>query len=259
MANSLFETLKTKLNPSSANATSVNAMSGVGEQTGGLRSLLAAKSGKQTDLSSGPVQSNVQEQQQDVTNSGALSQLAQAGTAQNLAQEQTEQNLNDQANQQKQTIDLKRQEQNQTYQSNVNNLFNEINRADKQLDNQNYVDKLEQLGFNLRLTNDQYVDKLNQTAEKQRLDNSFNFKAQLAADIFKGQTELLNNQFEFKKFLDMGQSEYQDWLANLDINRAVEIASNAAKQQSAETLFKGAGNLAETGIKAYDKINETSK
>ncbi|MCF1193253.1 hypothetical protein LRR18_16810, partial [Mangrovimonas sp. AS39] len=115
------------------------------------------------------------------------------------------------------------------------NLLRDFERDSRQLDDTRTQAKTEQLGFLLRLQDKQYIDQLQMEGEKARLNTNLGFKEAAFRSQLEDNMTLFRNDQMFKKFVNSSEREFRDQLSKMDINYAMQVASNAqqaANQQS---------------------------
>lgn len=126
-------------------------------------------------------------------------------------------------------------------------LLESIRQEKGKMDLQESASRLEQAGFELRLGNEKYLQALMETGRVNRLDDENQFRLELQKQIFADQQSLLGDELAFQEMMAMNDAEFTKLLANIDINAALQIASDSAKAQNTQLMWEGAGGLATAG------------
>lgn len=238
----LLDTIKKQLGDSPESVT-------FGGETSKVRDLLRAKSGKAGLPTAGPRQSSLQEKVAETQAQQASKQLGVQGQLQAAQLGQQEADITQRTEQQgiqfqEQTKDIQNKFQQQS-----NDLLSQFERGQKSLNTNKDIQDLEQVGFQIRLQNDQYVKQLQDIGMRNRLDNSLEFKKQLAKTVFKDQQELLVNDIAFNKLIAAEDREFAAELADMNLDYAMQVADNAARASSQQSIATGIGDLATATLK----------
>lgn len=246
----LLETIRQNMQSAAAGAAQPTAANQV-NTTGQAQTLMQARSGKAVAAGTTPRISNVGEQlaQQQA-------QLGQQQLAQQVAQ--GTQQLKTQEEQQAQKIQLQEQEQKfeagkveTDFSRNADALMNQYIQGQKQLNLNKDKANFEQIGFNLRQQNQQYMDNLRREAQKSQLDNALRFKEEMARTVFSEEMGMFQDNLDFRSSLFSDKQAFNDKMAQMDLDYAVQMAEFDAKQASANSLYTGIGTLVSGGAQAY--------
>lgn len=232
-------------------ATAGSQPAGTTDQTGRARTLLAAKSGKQIGAGQLAPQSAVGEAAAvDQTNQG-LSALQPQGqlAAAEVAQQRGAQQAQEQTA--REDLALRQKQLQQRTELNRQQLFGEVARENRKLDSERDAAKLEQLGATLRLNDKKYVDTLALEGQRQRLDNEVQFKEALQKAVFGSNLDLFRDKLDNRDVLSANDRQFADALAKIDVNAALQMAGNEARDAQAAAKIGAATSLANTGIGAY--------
>lgn len=235
-----------------------------GSETGGqtefAQRLLSAKQTGKLAKGTGPsrategerIADSVASQEQGAVRQGALSQLEELQTKSDQIAAQAEQTA---ARQDLQMEDIVQQNQIKTA-----DMLEQIRQQEGQLTAQQRGARLEQAAFNLRMSNEEYLNNLQDEGKKKRLDNQIDFKTELQRTIFADQQSLLEDDLAFKEMMAMKDAEFQKLIANIDINAALQVASDAASAANQTSIWSGVGGLA-SGAAGYfsEKPDATPK
>lgn len=234
MANTLFDVI------SQNSATPAAPQLGETEKA---QNLLRAKTGKDIGTGSEPGISDLSERaaaDQTRLNLIPLQQQAgiqSAGIAQQSAGiEQGRQIQQAQNTQARRGLSLQGQIQ-------TNDLLQNMEQQKGSLSLEKDKSKLEQLAFGLRMQDQSYIDNLNMEGAKQRLNSEQDFQTSLQGMIFGEQTDLLQKALGGKSVLEAGDREFNQFLNNLNIDQAKQLAtidlSHASKMNDIEMKFQG--------------------
>jgi hypothetical protein len=239
-----------------------------------VRDLLRAKSGQSVTENSG--QSNLAEQSAVADTNTQLSGLATSNQIASQGEKLAAAGQEQQIGQQKQAI--KQENKFNTVQNNLrtNQLLGELARDKGQLNLDQNKAKLEQTAFLLSMQDKKYTDQLNQIGQRRRLDNQVAFNQELEQVAFKDSLGLLKAKLRTGNVLSSNDRDFARAMSELTIDDALKIAAleskygqegadmenslaryQAGQQASAanqQAMFQGIGQLASTGLSAYDKM-----
>jgi len=155
-------------------------------------------------------------------------------------------------------IESKRQSMVQQAQIKTDQIMQEAQQQGRQLTFDQDANKLEELGFNLRLQDKQYVSQLQIQGAKQRLNDANSFKMAMAQTQFGDNYDTLKNKLDFNKVMSDNENDFLSQMQNIDVNAALEMADNAAKQANQQALYQGIGGLVTGGVKAAGAMSGPS-
>jgi len=242
---SLLDLLK---NPTPSSQPSVAQ---TGQETGSIRQLLEAKSGKALQIPTGPKQTNIGEQAAITQTGAAMAQQGQQGILATLANQQKSQALTEQAADQTKQTEQAFLFNQQDLDRKTNNLINQFKNQNRDLDNKAYQATAEQLGHVLRMQNDQYINKLKNEGARARLNDEAEFRKQAAVNTFANQIELLKNSQFYDSLMNDDRRTYIDKLAEMDNGAASQIANSEIKAANTRQIFQAGGDTVIQGSKAY--------
>lgn len=224
---------------------------GTTDQTGRARQLLAAKSGKAVSAGQLAPQSAVAEAAEvDQTRAG-LEQVQPAAQVAAAQQQQGQQKIADTEAATRADLALRRQQALQQNDIRKQQLFGEVAREGRKLDYDRDAAKLEQMAHTLRLSDKKYTDMLELEGQRRRLDSELDFKEALNQSILGSNADLLKSNLGNKSVLAASDREFQQTMSQLDLNAALEMASNEAADARQAAMISGAGGLATAGISGY--------
>ena len=218
-----------------------------GTQTQQVENLLSARTGKASAPGSGPRATNIQEQVQDQLTRGQLADVAQQASLQAQQQGQEQRAVEQQFQQQKAQLNEQDISTQEAYQRQVEASLKDYQRNIKQLDVAKQAAKVEQLGFQLRLTNQNYIMQLKDAAARDRITSEIGFREALQRTIYKDEIDLLSSDLDFRMLLKADEAEFQKMLAKIDIDTALAIAAASAKDAAAQSIVSGVNKLVTAG------------
>jgi len=218
-----------------------------GTQTQQVESLLSARSGKATGPGAAPRATNIQEQVQDQLTRNQLTDVAQQANLQSQQQGQEQRAVEQQFAQQKAQLDEQSISSQETYQRQVEASLKDYQRIIKQLDVAKQGAKVEQLGFQLRLSNQNYIMKLKDTAARDKITSAVSFNEALQRTVFADEIDLLSSDLDFRMLLKADDATFNKMLAQIDIDTALEIAKAQAKDTAAQQTVSGVNTLIQAG------------
>lgn len=239
-------------------ATAGSTPIGTTDQTGRARTLLAAKSGKALPTTASAPQSAVAESAANDQTNQALAPVQQAGNiaAANVGQQVKQ--LGAAETGARADLALRQQQLQQSNSIRKQQLLGDLGRDRASLDLDKDRAKLEQLAFTMRLSDKKYVDQLEAEGYRKRLDSDLGFKEELQKSIFGSNTDLVKKGLGNKDVLSADNREFAQALANIDINAALQVASNEAADAKQAAMISGVGGLATAGVGYYGSTKNAS-
>lgn len=214
-----------------------------GTETQQISNLLSARSGKATAPGATPRATNIQEQVQDQLTRGQLKDVAQQSALQSAQLGQEQRAVEQQYAQQQAQLDEQSISQQETYQRQVDAALKDYSRNIKQLDVTRQGAKVEQLGFQLRLSNQSYIMQLKTEAARDRITSEAGFREALQRSIFADEIDLFSSDLDFRMLLKVDDAQFMRQLASMDIDTAMAIASAEAKANSTQAIVSGTSQL----------------
>lgn len=239
-------------------ATATAAPVATTDQTARARSLLAAKSGKNIGVADMAPASAIAEGAANDQTKQKLEELKPAGQMAAAGVGQAVQQLDAQETGARADLALRQQQMQQSNSLRKQQLLADLGRARGSLDLDRDKAKLEQLAFTMRLSDKQYLDKLEAEGAKKRLDSDLGFKEELQKSIFGSNTDLMKESLGNKDVLAADNREFAQALASIDINAALQMASNEAKDAKAASMIGAVGGLANAGVGYYGSTKNAS-
>lgn len=249
MAATLYDTIQ-------QNLTQKQPAPGDTDQTAQARKLLAASSGKATGPSA-PA-SNVGEQAAVDTTRQNLGQVQQQGQMAAAGIQQAQKQVEAGEQTQRGALSINEQATIQHANQQKTQIMQELSQSGQQLDADRDRAKLEQLTQSMALNDKKYVDTLDLEGSKLRLDSDLAFKTELQKSILGSNTDLLKQSLQAD---DISQASARDWqklIASIDINQAITLANNAAKDAATASQIGAAQKIIQTGADVYSRQPATT-
>lgn len=220
------------------------------DQTGRARTLLAAKSGKAVNAAASAPQSAVAESAAVDQTNQAMAPVQQAGQVAAAGIGQQVQQLGAAETGARADLALRQKQLQQSNSIQKQQLLADLSRDRASLDLDRDKAKLEQLAFTMRMGDQKYLDQLEMEGQRKRLDNDLNFKEEMQKSIMGSNDELLKKSLGNTNIMAANDRDYAKALSAMDINAALEMARNEAKDAKAAAMISGVGGLATAGIAA---------
>jgi hypothetical protein len=217
--------------------------------TAAAQRMLQAGTGKAEQAGVAPATSTIGEQ---VAVQQTQQQLAQVGEQAQLAGAELEQRAaTQQSREQLATEELTQRRNNflNQYYRESSSVLSQLERERDKMSQEEQLAKMEQVGFTLKLADEQYIYALQDQGRRQRLDSESGFRISLQEAINADMVDLFKDNIEWQKAFDMSEREYTDWLASIDLNKAIELAD---AQEKADRI-SAAANLGTTAVSATTK------
>lgn len=227
------------------------------DQTGRARQLLAAKSGKVVSPGALAPQSAIAESVANDQTRQQLETLKPAGQLAAARVGQQVQQLGAQETGARADLELRKAQTLQANSLRKQELLANAAREGRKLDFDRDAAKLEQIAHSMRLSDKRYLDTLEVEGQKKRLEDDLAFKEELQKSILGSNTSLLKQSLGNKSVLSASDREFQEALAQIDINAALQMASNEAKDARQAAMISGMGGLASAGIQGYGAYSST--
>ena len=221
------------------------------DETGTVRSLLAAKKGivggtpstpRGLSITEAAAKGQTQQQLADVSQAAKLQQTAieQAAASQQMEQQQREQALQGQ-----------KAERNLRTRIETENILQQLEQGKEKLSEQERQAGLERATALLRFQNQDYITTLQREGDKARLKEGNTFAEQMAKDVMNNNQALLQSKLGQMAIRDVGEREFRKELANMGITEAIQIAQQESAFGQKQAGIGTAVELGKVGIQAY--------
>lgn len=239
-------------------ATAGSAPMGTTDQTARARTLLAAKSGKSLSSAASAPQSAVAESTAVDQSNQAMAPVQQAGQVAAAGLGQQVQQLGAQETGARADLALRQKQMQQSNANRKQQLLSELGRNKATLNLDRDRAKLEELAFTMRMNDKKYLDTLELEGTRKRLDNDLNFKEELQKSIMGSNSELLQKSLGNTNIMAANDRDFAKAMAAMDINAALDMANNEAKDSKQAAMISGVGGLATAAVGAYGSYKPTS-
>ena len=221
--------------------------------TAAAQRMLQAGTGKAEQAGAAPATSTIGEQ---VAVQQTQQQLAQVGEQAQLAGAELEQRAaTQQSREQLATEELTQRRDNflNQYYRESSSVLSQLERERDKMSQEEQLAKMEQIGFTLKLADDQYVFALQDQGRRQRLDSEAGFRIGLQEAINADLVDLFRDDIEWQKTYDMSEREYTDWLANLDLEKALQVAEEQKRAEGIASAAKFGTTVLSAGLGYLEK------
>lgn len=106
----------------------------------------------------------------------------------------------------------------------------------------------EQSAFLMRQSTKSYIDELQLEGKKQRLDSAVGFKQAMIRTTFADLEDMLESDLSFKRALSASDRDFAAYMANIDLNTALSLASSQAQAQATQTKITAASSIGSAAI-----------
>lgn len=130
-------------------------------------------------------------------------------------------------------------------------IFAEAARMRDQLDFEKYQAFLDQAGHVLAMTNQEYLDNLRRVGQEQRLRDQLAFRKEATQIAFGQDFQFLNQQFDQQRLLNSDRRDFERMMSEMDMNTAILMAEQAAKEQAYKNMIMGATSIG-VGLSGMD-------
>jgi hypothetical protein len=229
-----------------------SALAAPGGQTEQLRRAAVAATGKADTAGDAPVQSELERTAVVAEEQRTQDAQAQAGRAAeqvSRAATQLEKDTMDNLDQ----LTEQQASQVQQYRQKATSILDSLNRNRSQLSFAKQKAATEQAGFLARLSSQRYVNELQMAGKRRRLDEANNFKNAAIESTFRDMEDLLQSDLQFRRALGADQRDFAKYMAGMDLDTALAVASGAAQSQATAAQFSGLSSVASAGSQAYAK------
>lgn len=229
----------------------------VADETGTVRSLLAAKKGIVGPATAlGPQGLSVAEMaarqpaQQQLAETAQAAQMQATGIGQAAAAQAEEERQRTQA------IEAQRQQNKLQNKIQTENILRGLEQSKASMSEAQRQAGMEQVGKQLRLQNEAYIANLQREGEKSRLKDALAFDQQLKQSIVGDNISLLKLKLGNIAALDADDREFKKQLAQIDVNMAAAMARQDSRFAQTQATIQSAGSVAITGIGVAGKYQE---
>lgn len=114
---------------------------------------------------------------------------------------------------------------------------------------------LEQVAHAMALADRKYVDTLVRLGEENNLRDELNFKKEAMKTAFGNDFDILSQQLDMQALMNADARESKQLLAKMDINAAIQLAEQAAKEEAYKNIITGGVGFA-TQYATYSQMKD---
>lgn len=118
-------------------------------------------------------------------------------------------------------------------------IFSQAKQERQQLTVDKYEAHLEQIAHITALSDRKYIDEITRIGRLRNLQDDIEFRREAIELAFGNDLEILNQQFDMQRLMNVEEREFKNAMADIDINTAVELAKIAAKEQAYANIIQG--------------------
>lgn len=155
-------------------------------------------------------------------------------------------------------LEDKRQQVQKSYTQQVQSTLDNYRQQNRTLDLSKDKAKMEQIGFQLRLSNNEYIDNLKREGVKSRLDSQLKRKEAITQTVFADEQEFMQNNLQFQSMMNQKGRDLTTALSNIDLASALALASTQNTAANSQQMWTGIGNIAGAGVQAVGKASNSS-
>lgn len=221
------------------------------DETGTVRSLLAAKKGIVGGTPSTPRGLSIAEAAAKGQTQQQLADIGQAAKLQSTAIEQAAAGQQMEQQQREQALQGQKEERNLRNRIETENVLQQLEQGKEKLSEQERQAGLERATALLRFQNQDYITTLQREGDKARLKDGQNFAEQMARDVMNNNQELLKSRYGQAAIRDISDRQFDKELAQMGITEAIRLAKEESTNAQRQTGIGTAVELGKVGIQAY--------
>lgn len=103
---------------------------------------------------------------------------------------------------------------------------------------------LDQSAHAMAMSNQKYVDEITRIGQKANLRDEIEFRREAQRLAFGQDFDIMGQQFDMQKLMNADEREFRKAMADMDIDTALRLAEQAAKEQAYKQVLTGATNMA---------------
>jgi hypothetical protein len=233
-------------------------LSGVGaptepatDETGTVRSLLAAKKGIVGGTPSTPRGLSIAEAAAKGQTQQQLAEVGQAAKMQSTAIEQAATGQQMEQQQREQVLQGQKEERNLRNRIETENILQQLEQGKQKLSEQQRQAGLERATALLRFQNQDYITTLQREGDKARLKEGYNFSEQMAKDVMNNNQVLLQSRLGQMAIRDASDRQFDKTLAQMGIDEAIRIAKEESSNAQRQAQIGTAVEAGKVGVQAY--------
>lgn len=131
-----------------------------------------------------------------------------------------------------------------------NDIFQDYNQAIQQVGLEKATSNLEQTAHILAMSDAKYVDELKRVGMELNLQDDISFKREASTLALQKNLEILSKGFDMERLINADRRTFTEQMSTMDLNMALSIAAQAAKEAAAVQTISGVTNAVGAGAKA---------
>ena len=118
-------------------------------------------------------------------------------------------------------------------------LFANFRQSTEELSDAKAAARLEQTAHAMAMSDRSYLDEITRIGAERNLMDEISFRREVNDLTFGNTLDILDQRMDAQRILNMDAREFKQEMAQMDINTAIELASQAAKAQAAASILQG--------------------
>jgi len=139
----------------------------------------------------------------------------------------------------------------QKFELKASELVDSLARERKQLSTREQIDRMEVAASQLRLADDKYRFQLEDEGRRQRLTDGIAFEDAMKRAVFADEAEIFKYNISMKKALDLDDAAFSKWLAEIDVNTALQVADTKKAAAAQSAMISGVSQAGYAGYNTY--------
>ncbi len=221
------------------------------DQKAKLEKLLRAKSGKAVGAGTGPASSAIQEQAATQEVAAQAKDIESQQIMQQQQVQQQEVQLEEQAKQQREMDTEAAKIQTKEFNRQKDNILNDLERNFKRMDMKERESKFQMAATMLRLDNDKYIHKLRTQGKRDRINSQAAWQRKFAETQAADMMTYFTNNMMSADALFKSDEEFKTLMGEMDIQDALDLMDEQAKQASAQQSGQALGSAISAGSQLY--------
>lgn len=127
-------------------------------------------------------------------------------------------------------------------------LFSQFRQSNEELAFRKDSAQLEQTAFTMAMKDKEYLDKLSEVGLLRNLQDELAFKQETARLMMGSNLDLIKNNVAWQTAYSKDDREWAKEMAKMDLNTAMQIASQSMQQANSQAVASGITQLAQQGV-----------
>lgn len=139
----------------------------------------------------------------------------------------------------------------------LDNLFSQYSFDVAELEDRADAAQLEQQSFLLAMNDKKYLDELQKVGQQRQLEDQLQFDREVQDIVFESNLNNLLSELQFKRGANTTRRQFNEQLAQIDIDMAVNIAQQTLRDEATRQMWQSAGTIG--SIVATESLREDEK